>query len=94
MSYFFMRRASHAIADFANYLDSLSGKCHTVHESEEFNDACYANPLLYIADVALVNADIFLTGIAKEIESLVAKPICFAEKLITRKPNPPAWTFS
>jgi len=89
-----MRRPSHVVEDLASYLGSVAGKCHTISMSEDFGDLCDAIPLYYLKDIALVNADFFLSNLAKGIEYLVAKPLCFAEKLVTRKPSPPAWTFS
>ncbi len=91
-----MRRLSQVIEDLVSDIDALSGKCFTKHDDADFGDRVDEFGLGYmVADVALVNADAFLTGVAQALEYCVGKPLYHAENLILgRSENRPCFIYS
>ncbi|MBW2982440.1 hypothetical protein KY343_06180 [Candidatus Woesearchaeota archaeon] len=54
---------------------------------------CEYRPLYIAADIALVNSQIFLEGVAKGLEYLAARPLHHAENLFLGKKYKPNWLY-
>lgn len=92
-----MSRLSDVVGNIVNGIDALSGKCFTKRTSPDFDDDFDLDPVRYLPlDIALVNAEVILRGIAKATEYFVTLPIYIAETVLFREfdnPKHPNFTF-
>ena len=91
----YMKRTSEYIAELVHSIDGIAGLCFSKSNNDKnFEEkVCQYKPLYVLADVALVNSQLFLEGVAKAVEYIAARPLHHVENLFLGKKYKSNWMY-